>query len=93
MTDIDAPHARRRIEQPVALAVDDVDAVTLVQQGALVRAEFDDIVPGMNKLVIALLEFYRRGHNGSPIVTARLLIKITQYIYKRLFCNTFQYYT
>ena len=57
VTDVDAPHAGGRIEQPVTLAVVDVHALAPTEQRALVLAELDEVVPRMNEQVVPLLEF------------------------------------
>ena len=62
MPNIDTPHTGWSIHQAIPVAIGNVNTIAFSQQRALVGAQFDEVVPGVNKDVVLLLQFCRGSH-------------------------------
>jgi hypothetical protein len=87
VADIDTPHAGGCIEQSIALAVVNINTLAPVQQRALMLADFDEVIPGMNKQIVALLDFCRCAH---ALLSSTAPDKAQNYIYILYICKQFQ---
>jgi hypothetical protein len=56
VADIDAPHARRPVDQPVAVAVVDVDPLRAGHDRAVVVVQGLQVLPGVDDRVVELLQ-------------------------------------
>jgi len=52
VANIHAPHAARTIEQALTITIIYIDAIALINHGALILTQLGNIVPGMYKLII-----------------------------------------
>ncbi len=82
MADIHAPHARRSVDEPPAVRIADVDAVTVAHQAAGFGADMARHRPWLDQVAFGLRHrapcvrdmFRQRSHSSTPGLSIMLLL-------------------
>ena len=72
VADIDAPHAGGPVDQPLAVAVGDVDAVAFADQGARFGADRAGIRPGLDQMALGEFDGIVTAKSSAPFVPSYL---------------------